>query len=278
MTPNLLLVPSARKSGKLYSVLPIDGSGDLTFTRASTATELNGSGLLSSVATGVPRLDYTNSTCPRFLLEPARTNLITYSQEFDNASWVKTSTGTGSIPVVTPNAGLAPDGTMTADRVVFNASAASGDRSILRKTVAATATTGVHSYWIKSNTGTTQYVSGYYGTTTASLTITTEWQRFTFGGAVLQVYSGLEVRNGVTIATTADILVWGGQLEDVSSYASSYIPTTSAAVTRAADSSSLTGLKSKGLIGVTEGSIGGEFVASSLVRESGVLKIGRAHV
>ena len=39
--PSISLIPSGYKAGKVYSVLPTDGSGDLTFARASTATRIN---------------------------------------------------------------------------------------------------------------------------------------------------------------------------------------------------------------------------------------------
>ena len=56
---SLIFYHSGYKAGKLYSLKPTDGSGDLTFTRASSATSVNSSGLIESVATGVPRIDYT---------------------------------------------------------------------------------------------------------------------------------------------------------------------------------------------------------------------------
>jgi len=72
---SLIYYPSGVKAGKAYSLKPTDGSGDLTFTRASTATRVNSAGLIESVATGVPRIDYT-SGCGKLLLEPQRTNLV----------------------------------------------------------------------------------------------------------------------------------------------------------------------------------------------------------
>jgi hypothetical protein len=57
-TPSLALVPSGIKATKVYSVLPNNGDGDFTFARASTATRINKDGLIESVATNVPRLNY----------------------------------------------------------------------------------------------------------------------------------------------------------------------------------------------------------------------------
>jgi len=73
---SLIYYPSGYKAGKAYSLKPTDGIGDLTFTRASTATRVNSSGLIESVATGVPRIDYTGGGCGKLLLEPQRTNLV----------------------------------------------------------------------------------------------------------------------------------------------------------------------------------------------------------
>lgn len=73
---SLLLIPSGYKSGVAYSQLPNNGNGDLTWTRASTANRTNSSGLIESVASGVPRLSYMYGSCPSVLLEPQRTNSI----------------------------------------------------------------------------------------------------------------------------------------------------------------------------------------------------------
>ncbi len=45
-TPNLALIPTGYKAGKVYSVLPETGVGDFAFTRASAATRINSNGLL----------------------------------------------------------------------------------------------------------------------------------------------------------------------------------------------------------------------------------------
>ena len=50
---SLLLIPSGYKSGKLYTQKPTDGSGDLTFTRASDATRVNSEGFIEKVRTNV---------------------------------------------------------------------------------------------------------------------------------------------------------------------------------------------------------------------------------
>jgi hypothetical protein len=54
-----------------------------TFTRASTATRVNESGLIESVASGVPRIDFLDNADGHLLLEPSRTNLVPYSEAFE---------------------------------------------------------------------------------------------------------------------------------------------------------------------------------------------------
>jgi len=87
--PSISLIPSGYKAGKVYSVLPTDGSGDLTFARASTATRINKNNLIENVGNNVPRLDYEDGSCPSLLLEPSSTNLITQSESFGNSYWTK---------------------------------------------------------------------------------------------------------------------------------------------------------------------------------------------
>ena len=93
-TPSLLIVPARFKSGKLYSQIPTSGAGDFTVTRATTATRVNASGLIESVASGIPRLDYFASDgtvgCPALLVEPAAQNLAFHSSNW-TSNWVNTA-------------------------------------------------------------------------------------------------------------------------------------------------------------------------------------------
>jgi len=73
---SLIVTPNAYKASKLYSVVPNTTLGDMTVVRATTATRVNASGLIESVAVNVPRIDYTNGSCPSLLVEPQRTNLV----------------------------------------------------------------------------------------------------------------------------------------------------------------------------------------------------------
>jgi hypothetical protein len=83
-SPSLLIVPARFKTGKLYTQIAttsagvvLGSSGDFNVTRATTATRFNSAGLIESVASGVPRLDYSTSGgtagCPALLVENAAT-------------------------------------------------------------------------------------------------------------------------------------------------------------------------------------------------------------
>ena len=103
-TPSLLIVPARFKSGKLYSQIPTSGAGDFTVTRATNATRVNASGLIESVASGIPRLDYFASDgtvgCPALLVEPAATNGILNSTD-TTTSWTRGANLTsGAIDVI----------------------------------------------------------------------------------------------------------------------------------------------------------------------------------
>jgi hypothetical protein len=76
MNPSLLITPNAYKAGKLYSIIPTDGAGDLDVVRNTTATRVNENGLIEEVGLNVPRLDFSNGSCPSILVEPQRTNLV----------------------------------------------------------------------------------------------------------------------------------------------------------------------------------------------------------
>jgi hypothetical protein len=73
---SFLVTPNGYKASKLYAAIPTNGNGDMTVTRATTATRVDENDLISSVASNVPRIDYTGGGCPSILLEPQRTNIV----------------------------------------------------------------------------------------------------------------------------------------------------------------------------------------------------------
>lgn len=109
---SIALIPSGYKATKVYSQLPVNGNGDFTYDRgtADQATRVNKNGLIEDVSQDVPRLDYLDGGCPSLLLEPATTNLITYSEDFSNASWDFLNNST-----ITTDQILSPYGSVNAD-------------------------------------------------------------------------------------------------------------------------------------------------------------------
>ena len=92
-------------------------------SRATTGTYFNSAGTLVTAPVNQPRLNYnfvgSAWTQPSVLIEPASTNIITYSEQINNAAWNKIADG--SRTGVTANAATAPDGNTTADLVyVYN--------------------------------------------------------------------------------------------------------------------------------------------------------------
>jgi len=235
--PKLALIPSGVKANKVYSVLPADGVGDFDFSRSGSATRVNKDGLIETVDSNVPRLNYplidgVVSGCPSLLLEPASTNLVTYSEDFSNAVWFPTP----SLVTVTSNQFISPDGALNADRLQIQSTSSLAILSYL-----VSHTIGVKisvSAWVKSNTNSIQKIKlfGDYGTSNAvssEFIVEDYWKRieFTFtptatGNRNVGFY------NVSNLAT--DIQIFGFQSE-VNSFATSYIPTNGSTVTRDAE-------------------------------------------
>jgi len=182
------------------------------------------------------------------LVEEARTNLLLRSEEFDNAIWGKSNFGGAGVPVVTSNFGVSPDGTVDADRVqmTLNGGTTTSDRALLQQSVTLVAATAyTFSVWVRSLSGTVSMGIGcdnVVGNT--PITVTTTWQRFTVSGTSTGTsgLAWLQLRGGQTPtqSATADVLVWGAQLE-AGAFATSYIPTIASTVTRSADVATITG-------------------------------------
>jgi hypothetical protein len=189
----------------------------------------------------VPRLDYTNSSCPSILVEPQRTNLALRSEEFDISGIWAASAGV----TILANQGIAPNGNMTMDLITFP----SISTFITQGISVASGATYTFSVWLATQSGTQTVEIGNINLNTwQSVTVTTTPQRF----EVTQVASGATRFPGIRCTAAYSIFAWGAQLE-AGSYATSYIPTAGSTVTRNADVISKTGIAD--LIGQTEGTI-----------------------
>jgi hypothetical protein len=217
---SLVLIPSAQKTSKVYSVKPTDGTGDLTFTRSNdTATRVG----------------------PDGLIEKVRTNIILQSETFDNASWTKYQTS------ATGNSTTAPNGTTTADTLTENTvndihvafqsnTVVAGELTV---SCYAKANTKNHA-WLQIYDGSTFQNSGIFnltaGTVSGAGTITNEgngWYRISFTATVVAgsttSYIGLSDGTNVSYTgTSQSIFIWGYQTEQ--GVKTDYIATTTAAV------------------------------------------------
>lgn len=221
----------------------------VSFSRSSDGAYFDAAGVMQTASSNVPRKIHNPATgaVRGLLVEEQRTNLVLRSQEFGSSYWAKIASGTGTAPVVTANYATAPDGTMTASRVQMNkgAGATSSDYALLSSNNVATAA-GIavtHSVWIKSNTGDSYTVNTLRADGSAiNLTVSPVFQRFGFTVVTINtspVALRLLLRGTTGSSQTADISVWGAQFE-VGSYPTSYIPTTTATVTRSADVATFT--------------------------------------
>jgi hypothetical protein len=175
--------------------------------------------------------------------------------------------GTGVNPAVTANAVISPDGTQNAETVVFNRGANNtvSDQSTLQQTITL-ATSGTYTFSVyakataSGDVGKQIFLREGSAGDLIPYTLTANWVRLTrtqtglaSGSNIFQIGN----RGTVTADNSVSVDLWGAQLE-TGSVATSYIPTTTAAVTRNADVVTLSGAVS-GCIGQTEGTIYAEF-------------------
>jgi len=286
-TPSLLIVPARLKAGTLFSQIPTSGAGDFTVTRATVATRVNASGYIESVASGIPRLDYFASGgvvgCPALLVEPAATNTLSGSVNF-STGWQESNVNTAS-GIISPSGSanaVLYETTTTAGRVRQTQTLASGSTY----TFSCFGKFGALSSGFSLNVfdeNVTSYGSGVCqafnlnegtlgssGTVGAGFTLQSVgmenygsgWYRCRM--TVLMGYTPAVPRVGFRVGTglsqgrplsvvSGTVNVWGAQLE-TGSVATSYIPTTTAAITRNADTITVSGAVS-GSIGQTSGTV-----------------------
>jgi hypothetical protein len=275
---SLIFYPSGYEAGILECLKPTDGTGNLTFTRASTATRVNESGLIESVATGVPRIDYTGGGCGKLLLEPQRANVVLHSGDLSQTVWAKSLYALSSTSAIQG---------LTATRITKNATnngnyAGTGSRNLIN--TIGTFASGIKTLsWLirKGNTdkvaflinnvlvGALTNVSCEFNFNTQTFTNVALGLTASFENPETDVYkiiltindTGASTGKAIWIAPidASNNTVDGGYLDfafaqwELGSSPTSYTPTTTTAVTRVADAASKTGISS--LIGQTEGTL-----------------------
>jgi hypothetical protein len=293
--PSLLIVPQLTRAGFVYPQLPTVSGADFTFTRATTATRVNASGLIESVASGVLRLDYPiGGGCPAALIEASAQNLAWHSQTWaSGTNWANTEVtvvtattgtldplGTNTANAISPSSGNVfhivqsnspttisyTSGTIYTQTAFFKQGTGAAGRYVqLTFTGSAFSQLGYANFDLQLGTVTVvsgtsadsnraasieNYGNGWYRCRlTATCTSTTGAAGV---GVVLATASG-STRAAAFAGTVTDILYgWGAQME-TGAIPTSYIPTTAASATRAADVCSVSGVS--GYIGQTQGTL-----------------------
>ena len=256
--PKLALIPST-VGGSVYSVLPSNGNGDFDFTRASAATRINAQGLIETVAIGDNRLNYplidgVVSGCPSLLLEPQRINLITYSEDFTDSSWIFDDA------TLISNSVVSPDGTQNASTLIgntvnsrHNIGVSIGNASVDGSYIIFAKAKELIYLQITSVNTTQQYVNfdllngvfvlgsdfsnakmEDYGNGWYKCTVVSDGE---YNGYYLSLVSGLNatwLESWVMPNNTDGLYIWGAQFEQ-GSYPTSYIPTSGTTATRSAE-------------------------------------------
>ena len=249
----------------------VSGNNPISFTRGSIGTYTGSDGLIKTAAIDEARFDHNPTTGESLglLVEEQRTNLLLNSALIGGTNW----TNQNGISVTTNTTEVAdPIGTNTASKLV---STLSNSQTLQLATLTATVYNG--SVYLRTLSGTAtcnlvMYLNAPPFTTigSASVTVTNAWQRFSFATSTATAASyGFLI--GVPSGT---VYAFGAQLE-AGAFPTSYIPTTTATVTRAADVASITGANFSSWYNQTEGTVFAEgnsygFSASSFPTFAGI--------
>jgi hypothetical protein len=261
------------------------------YTVTTTQAITNYSPTLQTALDNVARFDHNPVTGESLglFVEEQRTNLLLRSEEFSNASWTKTASS------ITANIIVAPDGTLTADKVVEDTTASTTHLVISTATAVTTGTVYTGSVYLKAaergfalvvfGVGASQAIPGPAGvsvnlssgavaavvgsvTSFTSTPVGNGWYRVTVTASATSTAStnfsvylstdGVWANRSFTGDGYSGLYLWGAQLE-AGAFATSYIPTVASQVTRSADAASMTGANFSSWYNQAEGTVYSEF-------------------
>jgi hypothetical protein len=265
------------------------------YTATTTQPITNYIPALQTAASGVARFDHNPVTGESLglLIEESRTNLVTYSEAFDDAAWTKLDAAVSS------NVVIAPDGTLTGDKLITNSGVSTtggnSNGGIVQSPAGTTAIPYSYSFYAKAAEGTAvrvretvttgaraniSLVDGsvvYESGSSSSFTVTTTsigngWWRIALNRTPATTL-GFVIKPGIDTGDGySGIYIWGAQLE-AGAFPTSYIPTVASQVTRSVDAASMTGTNFSSWYRADEGTIYSEFNPFVITGVGGVMSI-----
>ena len=256
-------------------------SASTAYNPTTTSTITNYISQLLTAPINAPRFDYNPVTGESLglLIEQSSTNLLLQSGSIGTSPW---ATGASTINT---SVAIAPDGTQSASWLIYS----SGGARIVQA-YTATSTSNIFSVYVKSTGLSGNWASSgasllFYNSTTSTAlgNVPFSGATFTAGGAnATSTYVGngwyrisLYQSTGISVGNTViaylycdsangssgSLYCWGGQAESLA-FPTSYIPTTSAQVTRAADTANMTGTNFSSWYNQNQGTFFADYIAN----------------
>lgn len=228
-----------------------------------------------------PRFDFNPVTGESLglLIEQSSTNLLTYSQTIDTTNWTAYNAGNGTTTIDT----ISPDGTTSASTI--NDTSALGYYGVNKSLSISASTNYTFSCYVKQGTSTSGFSVWLIGNAgaifqntiawTAGVPTATGWTATSVGNGYYRISYSFNSSTSTSftvyllgaiqnITATGSTIFWGVQLEALA-FPTSYIPTTSAQVTRASDNASMTGANFSSWYNIAQGTV---YCESSLFNTS----------